>query len=47
MKHLGSIALKGLLEDNLDFDEKELEKNTKQAIYRDLDFCQFSLEAVN
>ena len=27
LKHLGSIALKGLLEDNLDFDEKELGKH--------------------
>ncbi|RMX59386.1 hypothetical protein pdam_00016382 [Pocillopora damicornis] len=27
LKHLGSIALKGLLEDNLDFDEKELRKH--------------------
>ena len=27
LEHLGSIALKGLLEDNLDFDEKELEKH--------------------
>nr|XP_058955915.1 nucleotide-binding oligomerization domain-containing protein 2-like [Pocillopora verrucosa] len=27
MKHLGSIALKGLFEDNLDFDEKELGKH--------------------
>ena len=27
LKHLGSIALKGLLEDNLDFDEKEFGKH--------------------
>ncbi|XP_022807049.1 nucleotide-binding oligomerization domain-containing protein 2-like isoform X2 [Stylophora pistillata] len=27
LRHLGSIALKGLLEDNLDFDEEELEKH--------------------
>ena len=27
LKHLGSIALKGLLEDNLDFDEKELREH--------------------
>ena len=27
MKHLGSISMKGLLEDNLDFDEKELGKH--------------------
>ncbi|XP_066025377.1 NLR family CARD domain-containing protein 3-like isoform X3 [Pocillopora verrucosa] len=27
LKHLGSIALKGLLEDNLDFDKKELGKH--------------------
>ena len=40
------IAFKGLLEDNLDFDEEEF-GNTKPAIYLDLDFCQFSLEVVN
>ena len=31
LKHFGSIALKGLLEDNLDFDDKEL-GNTKQKL---------------
>ncbi|XP_022808217.1 nucleotide-binding oligomerization domain-containing protein 2-like [Stylophora pistillata] len=32
LKHLGSIALKGLLEDNLDFDEKELGKHKESDL---------------
>ena len=32
LKHLGSIALKGLLEENLDFDEQELGKKKESDL---------------